>query len=142
MGRDLTGVLWHLREHIPPAHYGSGLVHPSRRYALHGSIRVSNVPASAYTGLAANKTYYVYDIVTGTYWAGAALVPSSSSTRAQVSVQDDGSYLLFSRPANGTWKAEDVGLSGIGGTTCNVTVPAAVLAIWKWAPGTCRAPNS
>ncbi len=103
---------------------------------------LNSLPASAYTGLAAGRTYYAYDAETKTYWAGAALVPSNSSKQAQVSVQDDGSYLLFSRPAGGAWTAEDVGLTGIAGTKCPKSVPTAILTLWHWAAGTCRPANS
>ncbi len=100
---------------------------------------LNSLPPSAYTGLRPGETYYAYDSTTGTYWAGAGLVPSSSSTPAQVSVQDDGAYLLFDRPQNGSWKAIDVGLAGTpDGTACPVTVPAAILRLWNWAPGSCR----
>jgi hypothetical protein len=103
---------------------------------------LNSLQASDYTGLAPGETYYAYDATTATYWAGAALVPSPSSMQAQVSVQDDGSYLLFSRPANGAWSARDVGVAGSEGSVCPVAVPPAILALWNWAPGTCRAPNS
>jgi hypothetical protein len=56
---------------------------------LHG------VPASEYVGLVPGMTYYAYDPDTLTYWAGAHLMPSATSGRAQVSVQDAGSYTLF-----------------------------------------------
>jgi hypothetical protein len=99
---------------------------------------MNGLPASAYTGLVAGKTYYAFDPVTGTYWAGAALVPSNSSIRAQVSVQDDGSYILFSRQGGAAWKAQPVGLAGIAGTKCPTSVPPSILAVWNWAPGSCR----
>ena len=89
-------------------------------------------------GVVPGRTYYAYDPATSTYWAGAALVPSSSSMPAQVSSQDDGSYLLFTRPANGAWTVYSVGMTGIAGAKCPVPVPASVLAVWGWAPGTCR----
>ncbi len=109
---------------------------------LQAGAALNSLQASDYTGLAPGETYYAYDAMTSTYWAGAALVPSPSSMQAQVSVQDDGSYLLFSRSANGAWKAQDVGVTGIDGSVCPVAVPPAILALWNWAPGTCRAPNS
>lgn len=100
---------------------------------------LNSLPASAYTGLVQGETFYVYDPTTGTYWAGAGLVPSSSSTQAQISIQDDGAYLLFDRTSGGTWKAYDVGLAGTSdGTPCSVTVPSSVLRLWNWAPGSCR----
>jgi hypothetical protein len=100
---------------------------------------LNSLPPSSYTGLRPGETYYAIDSSTGTYWAGAGLVPSSSSTRAQVSVQDDGAYLLFERPRGGPWKAFDVGLAGTpDGTACPVVVPAGILRSWNWAPGSCR----
>jgi hypothetical protein len=68
-------------------------------------------------------------------------VPSSSSTPAQVSVQDDGSYLIFTEPSGGSWSGQNVGLAGIGGTPCPVSVPAAILTLWGWPSGTCRPPG-
>jgi hypothetical protein len=109
-----------------------------RAELLQAGAATHNLPASAYTGLAAGRTYYAYDPATSTYWAGAALVPSSSSVPAQVSVQDDGSYLLFTRTSAGSWKVESVGMTGIQGAKCPVTVPASVLAVWGWAARTCR----
>ena len=92
-----------------------------------------------YTGLVPAKTYYAYDAATKTFWAGAGLVPRPASTRAQVSAQDDGAYLLFERPAGGSWKAYAVGLAGTReGGACPVTVPSAVLGVWNWPPASCR----
>jgi hypothetical protein len=94
--------------------------------------------AADFVGLVAGETYYALDPKTGTYWAGAAMDPSPSSMAAEVSVQDDGGYVLFKRPAGKAWVGYDVGLAGIEGATCPVTPPAAVLAVWGWKPGTCH----
>ncbi|HTR69095.1 MAG TPA: hypothetical protein VMH41_02555 [Mycobacteriales bacterium] len=99
------------------------------------------LPASDYTGLVPGETYYGYDPTTATYWAGAGLVPSPTSTPAQVSVQDDGSYLLFSRSASGTWHATNVGLAGVAGSTCPITPPPDVVKVWHWKKGACRPPS-
>jgi hypothetical protein len=109
-----------------------------RSQLMQAGAALSGLPASAYTGLASGQTYYAYDPATATYWAGAGLLPSPSSPRAQVSAQDDGSYLLFHRPAGGAWTAQDVGLAGIGGTRCPTSVPASVLAVWNWGAHSCR----
>jgi hypothetical protein len=109
-----------------------------RSQLLQAGAALNGLPASAYTGLVSRDTYYAYDPVTATYWAGAGLLPSPSSLRAQVSGQDDGSYLLFRRPAGTAWTAEDVGLAGIGGTKCPTSVPASVLVVWHWAARSCR----
>ncbi len=120
---------------------------PARNLAVTSAVRtqlikagaaLNSLPASDYTGLAPGLTYYAYDPATKTYWAGASLVASRSSQQAEVSVQDDGSYVLFKRPASGTWKAADVGMTGIGGSKCKTSVPASVLKLWHWAAGACR----
>jgi hypothetical protein len=98
----------------------------------------NSLPVSDYTGLRHGVTYYAFDPATSTYWAGASLVPSSASTPAQVSSQDDGGYLLFTRPAGGSWTVYSVGMAGIGGSPCPVKVPASVLAVWGWGAGRCN----
>lgn len=104
--------------------------------AAHQQLAVSD-----YTGLAAGETYYAYDAATVTYWAGAALDPSPSSLQAQVSNQDDGSYLLFWKPAGGSWRVYDDGLGGIGTTPCPIAIPAGVRAAWQWSADACRPPG-
>jgi ABC-type Fe3+-hydroxamate transport system substrate-binding protein len=103
--------------------------------AAHKQLAVSD-----FTGLAAGETYYAYDPATKTYWAGAALDPSSSSLPAQVSSQDDGSYEIYWMPAGGAWRVYDDGLAGIGGTPCPVAIPPGVRAAWHWAAA-CRPPG-
>ena len=50
-----------------------------RAQLLQAGAAMNSLPASAYTGLVPGTTYYAYDSLTGTYWAGAGLVPSPSS---------------------------------------------------------------
>jgi len=101
---------------------------------------LNHLPASAYTGLVPGTTYYACDQASATCWAAAGLVPSASSVQAQVSTQDDGSYLFFTSTGSGAWIAVADGLGGIGGTACPA-IPPAVVAAWGWAPGTCRPPS-
>jgi len=96
---------------------------------------------SDFTGLRAGATFYAHDNATGTDWAAGAVVPSPSSQQAQVASQDDGAYQLFSRTPGAAWKVYEDGLGGRGGTPCPVQVPAAVLAVWGWAPRGCQPPN-
>jgi hypothetical protein len=100
--------------------------------------------ASAFTGLGQGTTYYAYDISTSTYWAGASLVPNPSSYEAGVVVQDDGAYLIFDQTAHGAWRARDVGYSDTVGDCAayHVSIPAAVVAVWHWVPGTCHPPTN
>jgi hypothetical protein len=98
--------------------------------------------ASDYTGLAPGRTYYAYDPSTMTYWAGASVQPSSSSVPAQVSAQDDGSYAIFSMPSGDAWNVADVGATGEQGSSCPAnTIPASIVALWNWTPGSCLPPN-
>lgn len=103
---------------------------------------VNNIPASEFSGLAPGLTYYGLDRSTGVYWAGARLVAAPSSdpstpTQAQVSTQDDGSYYVFRQSPGGGWTAYASGNTGQD-TPCPVTIPAAVLQVWGWSPGSCR----
>ncbi|MGB8406144.1 MAG: hypothetical protein WCE30_18965 [Mycobacterium sp.] len=98
------------------------------------------LPAAAFTGLDAGDTYYAYDPDSQTYWAAAGLTPSANSYQAQVSTQDDGSYLLFTKPTGQAWRAYRDGLGGQQGATCPVQLPAAVLALWQWSAASCFPP--
>jgi hypothetical protein len=91
------------------------------------------LPVTDYTGLTTGLTYYAYDPGDATYWAGAQLVPSSSSQPAQVGAQDDGAYDLFSMTAGGTWTAYNDGFGTVAGSTCSIVVPAAVRTVWGWS---------
>jgi len=114
-----------------------------RSQLLAAAAAANRLTPADYTGLAPGLTYYAYDPTTGTYWAGAALVPSPSSQNGQVSVQDDGSYLLFSSSgSSGPWTVHPVGATGgTGGAACPA-IPATVVAVWNWTPGTCKAPGA
>jgi hypothetical protein len=108
-----------------------------RAELLAAGAQIHGVPASEYTGLVPGKTYYGYDPATVTYWAGAQLMPSPTSERAQVSVQDAGSYTLFRKIKGGLWTAFNDGAGRERGG-CPQDVPAAVLAMWNWDPQQCR----
>jgi hypothetical protein len=91
------------------------------------------LPVSDYTGLSNNLTFYAYDPTDSLYWAGAQLVPSTSSQQAQVGAQDDGSYDLFTMTAGGTWTANNDGLGTVPGSSCAVVVPPEVRTVWGWS---------
>ena len=103
-----------------------------RAQLVAAAARLNGLPASAYLGLVHGESYYGFDPATHTYWAGAALVPSPSSLRAQVSVQDDGGYYIFEKPAGGSWTASAEGMTGIEGAPCSVHLPPALVALWHW----------
>ncbi len=132
----------------PPAQ-AAGAV--ARNLPLTGAVRAQLVaagaayhrlPASDFTGLAPGTAYYALDVTTSTYWAGASLVPNPHSYQAGVVVQDDGGYLIFHRPASGTWRAVQDGTLTTASACAryHVNLPAAVLAVWHWGLGTCTPP--
>jgi hypothetical protein len=104
------------------------------------------LPTSAFLGLAPASqgfaAYYGFDAATATYWAAASLIPNPKSYEAEVVVQDDGAYLIFHRAVNGPWRVQDAGYSDVVGdcASYHVNIPAAVVAIWHWVPGTCHPP--
>lgn len=113
-----------------------------RHQLIHAQALVVRVPDSAFVRLAPGTAYYAVDHDTGTYWAGASLIPSRHSLRAQVSVQDDGGYLLFEKKPGSDWVVYDVGLEGQpDSTACPIHPPLAVLAIWHWKPDACNPPG-
>jgi hypothetical protein len=94
-----------------------------------------------YLGLVAGETYYAEVPARDTHWAGAALKPSPKSLQAQVDNQDDGAYMVFERHGDGPWRVWETGIPGDPQFTCSVKVPAAVLKLWQWKPGTCHPPR-
>lgn len=95
-----------------------------------------------YRGLRPGDTYYAWDRSDHLYWAGAALVPSPHSMRAEVSAQDDGGYDLFTRPKDGTWSVYEDGLGNLANANCSIVVPSAVRKVWGWPLHTpCGAPQ-
>jgi hypothetical protein len=109
-----------------------------RSQLLAAGAALHKLPVSDYTGLVKGETFYALDPATGDHWAGAALIPSKDSQKAQIGNQDDGAYLVFRRTGSGPWKAWDAGIPGNSNFTCAVTPPAGVLRVWSWAPGTCH----
>ena len=103
------------------------------RQLVEAAATTVHAPATGFTGV--ESSYYAYDFTTHTYWAGAALVPSPKSKKAQSTVQDQGSYFLFSRHKGHPWRTFEVGAAGSG---CPVTVPSAVAQRWHWARRSCR----
>jgi hypothetical protein len=95
-----------------------------------------------YVGLVKGETYYAYVPAKGIYWAGAGLDPSPKSLPAQVGSQDDGAYMVFERHGDGPWRVWETGIPGDPQFTCAVKVPASVLKVWNWKPGTCHPPTS
>ena len=96
----------------------------------------NKLPVTAYVGLMPNLTYVGRD-ASGTIWAGAALEPSPSSVPAQVSVQDDGSYLLLRRRSGGDWTVWSVGLASAA-DCAKFGLPGALRTLWGWPATGCR----
>jgi hypothetical protein len=86
-------------------------------------------PSSDIAGNVHNSVYYAYDTTTGTYWAMASFLASSTvSQTTAVSMQDGGSEGLFTKTADGAWQVQRGGEPEL----CEVIkfFPAAVLNAW------------
>jgi hypothetical protein len=100
------------------------------------------LPTTDYTGLIPAMTYYAFDPADHTYFAAAGLVPSKNSLKAQIGVQDDGGYNLFTKlSGSSTWTVYDDGLGAAQDSTCPITIPAGVLAAWNWKVKSCFPPQ-
>jgi hypothetical protein len=119
------------------------VVTPSVRQSLfNADAAYHSYPPSDYVGLANGMTYYAFDAQNQRYYAAAGLVPNSRSQGAQVSTQDDGGYNLFVKVRGSTkWKVYNDGLGGAQGSTCPITIPAAVRKVWSWTAHSCY-PNT
>jgi hypothetical protein len=94
-----------------------------------------HLPVRDFAGLTKGQTFYARDGVE--YWAGAQLIPSKSSMAAQVVVQDDGAYDLFTMYAPDLkWTVYEDGLGTIKGTHCAIVVPTIVRVTWHWSTNT------
>jgi hypothetical protein len=104
---------------------------------LRAGAAAHHLPVRDFTGLTKDLTFYAYDAGGLTYWAGAQLIPSKSSMAAQIDVQDDGAYDLFTKYGPDlTWVAYEDGLGTIKGTHCAVVVPVIVRVTWHWSTNT------
>ena len=128
-----------VRDHLRCCEEPRGQHHGSRAELAAGAA-LHKLPTTDYTGLVPKETYYAYNPATNTCWAGAGLVASKRSKQAQIGDQDDGAYLVFDRPAAGTWRAYDAGIPGDSHFTCSIAVPSGVLTVWHWTAGTCHPP--
>jgi hypothetical protein len=64
-----------------------------------------NFPPSDIAGTAPNGVYYAYDPATGTYWAMATFMPSTTaSENTIVDMQDGGNTGMFTRTSEGAWQ--------------------------------------
>jgi hypothetical protein len=117
-----------------PATVQNLTVTPAVRLALLAAAAAGhNLPVTDFTGLTKGDTYYAYDPAAQEYWAGAQLVPSHSSQAAQVSVQDDGAYDLFTKVSGGPWTAYNDGLGTQPDVVCAIVVPSSVRIAWGWS---------
>jgi hypothetical protein len=93
----------------------------------------SGLPADQVGGTAPGSVYYAYVPSTGTYWAIANFVPSSTaSMQTKVSMQDDGCCGVFTQSsAAASWTF----VSGYLGLPCPGEVPVDVMSVWNLQTG-------
>ncbi|HVB91122.1 MAG TPA: hypothetical protein VND70_03380 [Acidimicrobiales bacterium] len=95
----------------------------------------NGLPADQVAGTAPGSVYYAYLPSTGTYWAIADFVPTSTaSQQTMVSMQDEGCCGVFSEPAGGPWTY----VSGFLGEPCPGQIPPELETLWGLQyPGSC-----
>jgi predicted lipoprotein with Yx(FWY)xxD motif len=114
-----------------------------RHGLLDAAAAYHQLPVSDFTGLLANQTYYAFDSRTNVYYAAAGLVANPHSLQAEIGDQDDGAYNLFTRASGGgSWTVYNDGLGGAQDSTCPISIPSDVLAVWHWKVGGCYPPAS
>ncbi len=126
----------------PPATQNLSVTPAVIKSLLKSGATYHQLPTSDYTGLAPGTTYYAFDPTTNTFYAAAALMPSPHSLNAQIGAQDDGGYNLFTRVASvNNWTVYNDGLGAAQGSTCPLSIPASVLAVWQWKAKSCYPPQ-
>jgi len=98
-------------------------------YVVHSGLAADQV-----AGTAPGSVYYAYAPATGTYWAIANFLPSTTATmQTKVSMQDDGCCGVFTQPSGATsWTF----VSGYLGLPCPGEVPADIMTLWNLQTGT------
>jgi hypothetical protein len=113
-----------------------------RQSLLSAAASYHQLPTTDYVGLDKGTVFYAYDPTTKRYYAAAGLDPSPNSLSAQVGTQDDGGYNLFVRVAGvAKWTVFNDGLGGALDSTCPLSIPATVLAVWGWKAHSCFPPQ-
>ena len=100
-------------------------------------------PPSEFTGLRPGKSYYAEYPDSGVQWAAAALQADPASFEAGVNLQDQNSYMVFSRSGvpGATWIPHAIGFGPIPAGKAPCPVPAAVRDVWQWPAGNCYPPS-
>jgi hypothetical protein len=111
-------------------------VTPSVRAALtRAFVSHKAIPASSVAGTVPGSVYYAVDPTTGTSWALAQFIPSSTAGNdVLVGFQDGGSFGLFTTTSGGSWTVE----TGYDPPACAESkfYPATVRSAWGLPPPT------
>jgi hypothetical protein len=92
-------------------------------------VSFKNVPAEQIAGTRPGTTYYAFVPSTGTYWALASFLPTSSaSLQTDVSLQDGGSMGIFDEQSGEGWKMLAQGVEPF--CPSRTAIPSVVLTLW------------
>ena len=92
-------------------------------------VSFKDVPAQQIAGTQPGTTYYAYVPSTGTYWALASFLPTSSaSLQTDVSLQDGGSMGIFDEQSGKGWKMLAQGVEPF--CPSRTAIPSSVLTVW------------
>ena len=96
-------------------------------------------PASEFGGLREGGTYVAQDPSNGAEWAAAALYANPGEYWAGVQLQDQNSYMAFSKMGipGSTWVPIAIGYGPIAAGEEPCPLPENVRALWGWPDGKC-----
>ena len=102
-------------------------------------VTYKKVPAQDIAGTAPGTVYYAYVPSTGTYWALASFLPTSTaSQQTEVGLQDGGGMGIFTKHAGGTWTM--VATGSFPFCPSQTVIPSAVRTVWGLSDsGSCSA---
>ena len=100
-------------------------------------VAYKKVPAQDIAGTEAGAVYYAYVPSTGTYWALASFLPSSTASQdTLVGLQDGGRTGIFTKPTGGSWTMIAMGFVPFCPT--RTAIPPEVRTVWGLTdPGVC-----
>jgi hypothetical protein len=113
---------------------------PVRDQLFAAAATLTDHPASDYTGLTPGTTYYAYDPILDTYWAGASLA-GPKNDEAAIMLQDANSYMVFRKSGqDGAWLATRVGFGPAAAMPPkgNCPLPPAIHDLWQLMPDFCH----
>ena len=101
-------------------------------------------PASEFGGLREGERYLASMPDSGNQYAAAALTPKPEFFEASIMLQDQNSYMSFSKSGapGATWIPHAIGFGPIPAGEAPCPIPQSVRDLWQWPSGKCYPPHN